>query len=314
MHYPDYPFTSHYAVIQGHKLHYLDEGPRDAEPVIMLHGNPSWSYYYRHLVLALRDKYRCIVPDHIGMGLSEKPQAGQYPFTFERRVEDLDNLLDQLHIHNNITLIVHDWGGMIGMTWANRWPERIKRLVILNTAAFPLPPHKHLPLSLVFSRIPVINALLNQGLNAFVRGAIRFGMTRTRMSAEVAAAYLAPYDNWTNRLAVRRFVEDIPLKSGDPGYDTVTTVADGLYRFRSLPILIGWGMKDFVFDVHFLNEWTRRFPAAELHRFADAGHYILEDAKAELIPLVSDFLNRHPVNNQSLEDTEITRNSLINKI
>jgi len=313
MRFPDYPFNSHYLDIQGHKLHYLDEGAREAEPVVMLHGNPSWSFYYRRLVLALRDQYHCIVPDHIGMGFSEKPGPDQYPFTLDRRIEDLDTLLDKLDIKQNITLVLHDWGGMIGMAWASRHPERIKRLVVLNTAAFHLPPEKPLPLSLVLGRIPVLNALLNQGLNAFCRGAVRFGVTRRPMLPDVAAAYLAPYDNWSNRLAVRKFVEDIPLKPADTGYDIVSAVAERLGQFRALPMLICWGMRDFVFDEHFLNGWTRRFPAAELHRFEDAGHYILEDAADEVIPKVIDFLLRNPVINPDPAEFERTQRSRRNK-
>ncbi|MEX2352823.1 MAG: alpha/beta fold hydrolase [Gammaproteobacteria bacterium] len=293
MRFPDYPFNSNYAEINGHKLHYLDEGPADAEPVVMLHGNPSWSFYYRKLVLALRDRYRCIVPDHIGMGLSEKPGAADYDFMFTRRADDLSSLLECLNIRQDITLVLHDWGGMIGMSYAFPFPERIKRLVILNTAAFHLPPEKKLPWSLKFSRIPLLNAILNQGFNAFCKGAVKYCVTRRPMPTEVAAAYLAPYDNWTNRLAVRRFVEDIPLKPGDVGYRTISRVASGLHRFQSLPMLIIWGMQDFVFDEPFLNEWMIRFPNAELHRLEDAGHYVLEDAPEDVIPLINNFLTQN---------------------
>lgn len=293
MQFPDYPFKSHYAEINGHKLHYLDEGPADGEPVVMLHGNPSWSYYYRKLVLALRDHYRCIVPDHIGMGLSDKPGAKDYDFLFTQRADDLTRLLEKLDIKRDITLVLHDWGGMIGMTYAFPVPERIKRLVILNTAAFHLPPEKKLPLSLKSSRLPLVNALLNQGLNAFCKGAIKYCVTRKPMPDDVAAAYLAPYDSWANRLAVRRFVEDIPLRAGQPGYLTMSHVASTLNRFESRPMLIAWGMQDFVFDQVFLKEWINRFPAAEVHRFEDAGHYVLEDAPDEVIPLINDFLERN---------------------
>jgi pimeloyl-ACP methyl ester carboxylesterase len=306
MEFPDYPFASHYADINGHKMHYLDEGPRDAEPVVMLHGNPSWSFYYRKLVLALRDHYRCIVPDHIGMGLSEKPLAGDYDFLFPQRADDLTRLLDMLGVKENITLVLHDWGGMIGMTYAFPVSDRIKRLVILNTAAFQLPPQKKLPLSLKLSRIPLINMILNQGLNAFCRGAVKYCVTRRPMPADVAAAYLAPYDSWTNRLAVRKFVDDIPLQPSHLGYKTITHVMSRLYKFQELPILIAWGMQDFVFDETFLNEWINRFPRAEIHRFEDAGHYILEDASEEVIPLIADFLERNPVNIIAIEGTENT--------
>jgi pimeloyl-ACP methyl ester carboxylesterase len=294
MNLPDFPFTPHYADIHGQRMHYLDEGPRDGELVVMLHGNPSWSYYYRKLVTGLKDQYRCIVPDHIGMGRSARPRIGEYPFTFTRRADDLGELLDHLGITGNITLVLHDWGGMIGMTWATRHPERIKRLIILNTAAFHLPAEKNLPPSLRLSRVPVLNALLNQGLNAFCLGAVRYGVVRP-MLADAAAGYLAPYDSWSRRLAVRRFVEDIPIQPQDPGYDTVTAVADRLIGFRSLPMLICWGMHDFVFDEHFLNEWHRRFPDAEVHRFETAGHYVLEDAGDEITTLVKNFLRSNPV-------------------
>src|SRR5205823_3246531 len=108
-------------------------------PVVMLHGNPTWSFYYRNLVLSLRDSYRTIVPDHIGCGLSDKPDDSRYRYTLESRVTDLEALLEHLGVTCDITLVVHDWGGMIGLAYAVRHPERIRRLVILNTGAFHLP-------------------------------------------------------------------------------------------------------------------------------------------------------------------------------
>ncbi len=111
-----YPFDGHVLSVRGGlHLHYLDEGPRDAaETVVMVHGNPSWSYYYRHLVFALRGTHRCIVPDHIGCGFSDKPGDSNYDYTLDRRVDNLEALLAHCGVENNITLVVHDWGGMIG--------------------------------------------------------------------------------------------------------------------------------------------------------------------------------------------------------
>jgi haloalkane dehalogenase len=183
---------------------------------------------------------------------------------------------------------------MIGMAYAHRHPGRIKRLVILNTAAFPLPPGKRLPLSLRVCRNSVIGPLLVRGLNAFSRGAARYCACKP-LSPEVRDGYLAPYDSWQHRIAVLRFVQDIPLAPGDRGFDLVNEVAVGLHRFAALPMLICWGERDFVFDRHFLEEWRRRFPAAEVHRFPDAGHYVLEDAGAEILPRIRDFLRRHPL-------------------
>jgi cis-3-alkyl-4-acyloxetan-2-one decarboxylase len=289
---PLYPFPSHHLNLGGLSCHYLDEGR--GEPLLMLHGNPTWSFYYRNFVLGLRDSYRTIVPDHIGCGLSDKPDDSRYEYSLRQRVADLEALLDHLELRDNLTLVLHDWGGMIGMAFAHRHPERIKRLMILNTSAFPMPQGKRLPASLKWCRTPLIGPLLVRGLNGFSRGAIRY-CVRKRMRRDVRRGYLAPYDCWRNRIAVLRFVQDIPLAAGDRGFDLVNEVAEGLHRFASMPMLICWGEHDFVFDHHFLDEWRRRFPAAEVHRFADAGHYVLEDAGAEILPLLRDFLRRHPL-------------------
>src|SRR5437763_1827424 len=157
-------------------MHYLDEGA--GEPVVMVHGNPTWSFYYRNLVLALRDRYRCVAPDHVGCGLSDKPDDGRYIYSLERRVADLEVLLDHLHLRENLTLVVHDWGGMIGPAFAARHPERVKRLVVLNTAAFHLPKGKPLPRSLWWGRNTVLGTVLIRGFNAFCRGAARWCVTR----------------------------------------------------------------------------------------------------------------------------------------
>jgi cis-3-alkyl-4-acyloxetan-2-one decarboxylase len=293
-----YPFEGHYfqlatqhsALSTQHylRIHYLDEGT--GPPVVMVHGNPTWSFYYRDLVRALRGSYRTIVPDHIGCGLSDKPNDASYPYTLARRADDLETLLDHLGIVKDITLVLHDWGGMIGMVYATRHPERIRRFVILNTGAFHLPKTKPFPWSLWFCRNPLLGPLLVRGGNAFCRAAARMCTTRRPLSPEVRAAYLAPYDSWANRIAVLRFVQDIPLRPGDPSYDLVTAVDENLTKLRGVPMLICWGDRDFVFDQHFLAEWTQRFPDAEVHRFADAGHYVLEDACEEIVPLIQKWL------------------------
>ncbi len=282
-----YPFEGRFFEHDGLRMHYLDEGA--GPPVVMLHGNPTWSFYYRDLVKALRGNNRVIVPDHIGCGLSDKPDDSRYSYTLTRRVEDVDALLDHLGIRQNITLVLHDWGGMIGMAWASRHPERVKRLVILNTAAFHLPAGKRLPWSLWFVRKTPLGPLLVRGLNGFSRGAVRYGAVRP-LEAAVRDAYLAPYDSWRNRIGVLRFVQDIPLRPGDPSYELVTEVQEGLQHFRAVPMLICWGERDFVFDGAFLAEWRRRFPDAEVHAFPDAGHFVLEDAGAEIVPLIRAFL------------------------
>lgn len=294
-HYPDYPFEHHQHFVKDLRLHYLDEGNNNAEPVVMLHGNPSWSFYYRKLILALCNNYRCVAPDHIGMGLSDKPDNEAYHFTLDQRIDDIESLLDFLGLTENITLVLHDWGGMIGMAYATRYPERIRRLIIFNTSAFHLPKDSVIPWQLKLSRIPVIGTILNQGLNFFVRGAVKQCVKRTTMTPEIAMAYIAPYDSWSHRRAVQEFIFDIPLKYGDPAYDTVDKVHKTVSQFANIPMLVCWGMEDFVFDHHFLKVWEKHFPHAEFHRFENVGHYILEDAPDEVIPLVKQFLHAHPL-------------------
>jgi haloalkane dehalogenase len=283
----------HDLVRNGLRYHYLDEG--DGEPVVMVHGNPSWSFYYRRLVEALSPSYRTIVPDHIGCGFSDKPGDAAYAYTLKSRVDDLEALLDHLGVDGGVTLVMHDWGGMIAMAYAARYPERIARLVILNTAAFRLPPAKPFPWPLWACRATPLSAWLVRGLNLFVRGTARIGCKQHPMPRDVREAYAAPYDSWANRIAIHRFVQDIPLRPGDRCFETVTDVESRLALLAGLPTFVGWGMKDFVFDHHFLAEWERRFPRAEVHRFPHAGHYVLEDASEALVPLVASFLAAHPV-------------------
>jgi haloalkane dehalogenase len=282
-----YPFEGRYLELDGLRYHYLDEGT--GEPVVAVHGNPTWSFYYRELVARLSSEYRVVVPDHIGCGLSDKPDDEQYGYTLRRRIDDLSALIDRLEL-DRVSLVVHDWGGAIGLGWAIRNPERLARLVILNTAAFHLPPDMTLPWQLWLVRNTPVGPLMVRGLNAFARGAAWVGCTRRRLGKRLRDAYCAPYDSWADRIATLRFVQDIPLQPGDAAYDTLTAIQASLHRFRDRPVLICWGARDFVFDDRFLAEWRNIYPHAEVHRFADAGHYVLEDASDQVIGLIRKFL------------------------
>jgi len=286
-----YPFEGRRFEVGGHQLHCLDEGA--GPPVLMVHGNPSWSFYYRDMVRALRSTHRCIVPDHIGCGLSDKPGDDTYDYTLGRRIDDLDALVEQL-APGPLTLMVHDWGGAIGLGWAARHPELVERLVILNTAAFHNPRGLSIPPSLWLARNTKLGALLVQGLNAFSAGATRLAVER-RLPAAVRKAYIAPYDSWDTRVATLRFVQDIPLSEQDPAWAHIEAAAAGLSHFTETPALICWGERDFVFDAPFLDEWQRRLPQAEVHRFPDGGHYILEDEGPAIRGHVQRFFDAHPV-------------------
>jgi haloalkane dehalogenase len=303
--FPDYPFQPRRIEVRpGIAMSVVDEGPRDGEVVVMLHGNPSWSYHWRHLVAGLRDPasgkgYRCIVPDHVGMGLSDKPDdapgaSPRYDYTLQSRVDDLETLLDTLDITGPVTLAVHDWGGMVGFGWALPRMARVQRLVVLNTAAFPLPTAKPMPWQLSLGRDSRIGGWLIRRFNLFARGAAWLG-TERRMPAPVRDAYIAPYRGWANAIATLRFMQDIPLRPGDRAWPLVQRVGERLHAFADRPAFIGWGLRDFVFDRHFLDGFRRALPRAEVHAFEDAGHFVLEDRRAVLVPAIRDFLDRHPL-------------------
>jgi pimeloyl-ACP methyl ester carboxylesterase len=283
-----YPFARRFFTRNGLRLHYLDEG--QGEVVVMVHGNPTWSFHYRSLVLALRDSYRAIVPDHIGMGLSDKPDDSRYSYRLQSRIDDLEALLESVAPATQVNLVLHDWGGMIGMGWAARHPALVRRIVLLNTAAFQLPAQMKLPLALRVVRDTPAGPVLVRGFNAFSRTAARVCCTRRPLSREVRDAYCAPYDSWANRIATLRFVQDIPLRPTDPSHALAGSIEAGLPEFSKTPVLICWGDRDFVFRPAVLREWVKRWPQAQVHRFADCGHYVLEDAPAEIGALVREFL------------------------
>ena len=285
-----YPFVSHFADVNGRRCHYLDEGR--GQPLVMLHGNPTWSFYYRNLIKKLSPRYRVICPDHIGCGLSEKPSAGQYGYRLENRVEDLEALLRQLGIRENLTLIVHDWGGFIGCLFAVRNPDAVKRIVITNTAAFLKPAGKPLPLRLWLLRYltPLaVPAIL--GANLFCRAALVMA-PRKRLAPEVKKGLIAPYNSWSNRIATLKFVQDIAVKESDPSYPAGRFLDENLHRLSGRPMLICWGKHDFVFDDTYFREWQRRFPEAECRVFENAGHYLLEDEPEEVPAVIDAFLKK----------------------
>lgn len=289
-----YPFKNNYFEIENLKYNYIDEGA--GLPVIMVHGNPTWSIYYRNLVNALKDQYRCIVPDHIGCGFSDKPTDTEYNYTLSRRIEDLSNFIESLKLDKPITLVVHDWGGYIGMGYATKYPEKIARIVILNTGAFHVPVGKKVPFALRLCRDTSLGDYLVRNFNAFALGASIVGCKRQIMPQNIREAYLAPYNSWQNRIATSRFVQDIPLDEKDQGYKTITEIQDNLYKLKDKNILICWGEKDFVFDHYFFNTFLQYFPDAKVKKYPDCGHYVLEDAGQDIINEIQDFFKENPIN------------------
>ena len=284
-----WPYAQRTTQVGGHTMAYVDEGT--GSPVLLVHGNPTWSFYYRSLLAALPPLgLRAIAADHIGMGRSAKPSAGDYPHTLSRRVSDLGAFIDGLALTEPLSLVVHDWGGAIALAWAVDNLDRVDKLVVLNTGAFPLPPDKTLPWTLRAARLPVLGDWAVTRLNAFSLGALTLGSGRRWLPAEARAGLLAPYDCPQHRVAVSRFVQDIPLRPSDAAYPVLARVEQRLHLLRNTPTLVCWGMRDPVFDEVVLDHLLSFLPQADVHRFADAGHYVLEDAADRIVPLAVRFL------------------------
>ena len=263
-------------------MSYVDEGQGD-EAVLMVHGNPTWSFYYRNLVLGLRGKIRCIVPDHIGCGLSDKPQ--DFDYTLSEHIRNLRALVDRLEL-KKVHLIVHDWGGPIGLGTTLAKPEQLGRVVILNTAAFA---DTIIPARIRLCRVPVLGELIVRGFNGFAGPASWMSVTKP-LAADVKRGYVFPYDNWANRIATHRFVVDIPSGRGSASDRALAAFEPALSLLRERPVRILWGGQDFCFNRHYYDRWRELLPEARADYFENAGHYVLEDADAECLREIKNFL------------------------
>ena len=278
-----YPFSGHWLQVSGHRYHYLDEG--EGEPLVLVHGNPTWSFYWRNLIVGLRDRYRIIAPDHIGCGLSDKPR--HYPYVLAQHIANLGELTERLDLRR-LTLVAHDWGGPIGLGAALAQPDRFSRLVLLNTAAFRA---NRMPWQIRICRVPFLGKFAIQGFNAFARQALRMAVQHhDRLAPPVREGLLAPYDSWRHRRAINEFVQDIPMSPNHRSWQTLAAIEGNLHRLAHLPTLLIWGMRDWCFTPAFLDRFRDFFPAAEVKQIADAGHYVVEDAHERIVPWLADFL------------------------
>lgn len=273
-----FPYSPHFHDSPEGKLHYVDEGT--GVPIVFLHGNPTWSFYYRNLIAGLRDRFRCLALDHLGCGLSDKPQSARY--TLAGHVERARAWIDSLGIQA-FHLVVHDWGGAIGFGLAAAQPEKILSIQVLNTAAFPFPT---IPPRIAACRIPVIGKIGVRGANLFAVKATQL-TTVTPLPPAVCDGYLYPYNNWANRVAIHAFVKDIPMNRFHRSWKTLNEIAGSLQQWRDRPVQLLWGMQDWCFHQGILAEWQRRLPNAVRHEFVSAGHYILEDAGEAVMDAIS---------------------------
>jgi haloalkane dehalogenase len=299
----EYPFASHFVDVDGGRMHYVDEGERDAPPLLCLHGNPTWSFYFRRLVRAFSSDHRVVALDHIGCGLSDKPQ--RWTYTLAAHAENVERLVLALDLRD-ITLVVHDWGGAIGMGFARRRPERVARLVILNTAAF----LGRVPWRIRLCRAPFLGELLVRRWNAFAGLAPRMALAHpSKLDRAARDGLLLPYRSFEDRVAIQRFVEDIPTSPRHRSFAELAAIDASLAQFRDRPACIVWGERDWCFDASFLGEWRARFPEAEVHALPDTGHYLLEESPREVEAALRWFFARHPIHSGNTIEAGIGRDA-----
>lgn len=286
----EYPFESHYVDVSEDGaaplwLHYVDEGPRDAPVLLFVHGNPTWSFIWRKAIVALRDRFRCIAMDHMGMGLSDRPQ--QWDYTLPRHADNVCKLLDHAGV-TRFSVVAHDWGGMIGMSVATRRKGAYEGGAVMNTAAF----LGQLPRRIALVKIPLLGPTAVLRFNGFARSAVAMCMEhKERMDASLKHAYLAPYANVHDRIATLRFVEDVPQSPSHRTWQVVNDVDAQLKDLRDRPLLVLWGKHDWCFTMKFYDGWLERFPDAEREVFDDANHYVFEDAPERVTGALARFFD-----------------------
>ena len=285
-----FPFAPHFYTGNGFPMHYVDEGA--GEPIVLLHGDPTWGYLYRAFIGPLSQQFRCVVPDHMGMGKSGA-DSQMYPYRLRQHIANLERLLLHLDLHD-ITLVLHDWGGPVGLGFATRHPERIKRLVISNTWAFAPWPGGPLPRLLELIRSERGEAFVLEK-NGYIKPAL-VGTTAhaERLTPLILQAYQAPFPTPESRRALLCWSRDIAVTEADPSYNDMKQIETGLSLFAQTPTLLLWGMKDPVLGVEVLHRWRQQFPQATTHELADASHFVQEDAPEEMLRAIQSFVEAHP--------------------
>jgi len=242
-----------------------------------VHGNPTWSFYYRSIVDRFSATNRVVAVDHIGCGMSDKPP--QYAYTLQQHTDNLVALIDAIDMQR-IVMVVHDWGGAIGLGAALRRLDRMAGLVVLNTGAFPPP---YVPLRIAACRLPWIGSFAMRHLNAFARAATVMAIDRLpRLETNVRDGLLAPYDTAVHRVGIDGFVKDIPMSKTHPTFATLKKLESDLPKLGRLPIRLVWGMKDWCFTPECLRRFKVAWPNASVRELSDVGHYVMEEAASEV--------------------------------
>ncbi|MFQ5708651.1 MAG: alpha/beta fold hydrolase [bacterium] len=282
-----YPFQSNFLDLSMGKMHYVDEG--QGEPIVMLHGNPTWSFLYRHLIKGLSQNYRCVAPDYIGFGLSDKPETWSY--LPEDHAENFKALIEELDL-KEITLVVQDWGGPIGLSYAVGKPKNVKRLIIMNTWMWSVKGDPH------FARFSgliggSVGHFLIRRFNFFARVVMKQAFAdKSRLPKSAHEHYLRPLKHPNDRKGCAVFPRQI-IGSSD-WLDSLWSQRD---KLKNKPTQILWGMKDIAFRAKELQTWRGLFENCKVIELAHVGHYVQEEMGSALSPLIADFLKRKPGKN-----------------
>lgn len=275
----DYPFTPHYFTVDAGRMHYVDEGAGQA--VVMVHGTPEWSFIYRHLIRCLSPHYRCVAPDHIGFGLSDKPAGWSY--LPEAHAGNLQALVDHLGLED-VTLVVHDYGGPIGLSFAIEHPTRVNRLVIMNTWMWSLRGDRAYERTRLFAG--AFGRFLYERLSFSPRVMMPLAMgDRSKLTPRIHRQYLQALPTAQARHGTWILARE--LLGSSTWYDSLWQQRG---RIQGLPALILWGMKDFAFGQKELSRWQELFPGATVQTFAGVGHFVQEELGPQLCPLIVEFL------------------------
>ncbi len=287
-----FPFPPRFAGVGGGlRVHYVDEGK--GEPVLLLHGNPTWSFLYRSIIPAVVGAgFRAVAPDFIGFGRSDKRGPRWTDYTIHDHIADLSALADRLDLRD-VTLVVHDWGGPIGLGWAADRPDRVKRLVILNTWAFKPHAKARIPPVLAVLREPQGEKMVLQQ-NFFVETLLPGGVVRRDRIKEVMDAYRAPFPTPESRAGVLAFPRRIPMTPEEEAWPVIVKVDESLAKFADRPALILWGGKDLVFPPSLVERFKERLPGAKTVVFPEAGHFLQEDVPEGIAREMAAFLRGNP--------------------
>lgn len=272
----EYPFQSRYIATGNMRMHYVDEG--EGPVVLLLHSWPAWSFSFRNLIKALSCDYRVIAPDMIGYGLSDKPD--DYDYTLDNHVDNLERLIEELGIRKT-SILMHGWGATVGCSFIIRHPDKIETVILMNSMAFT-------NYSLPFRLLPI--RWIPWLAERFLADTDLMFCGLSKLPKQIREVYKMPYRSHRDRIAIIRFISEMPCNPDDQSYESLVDIEHGLWMFRDFPVLIIWAGEDWLYPESCLQQWMQFCPNAKLRRIPRAGRFLPEEASAEFIQMVRTFL------------------------